>query len=45
MGCESTDIRAKVIQLHKSGVPSSHIARKLGIPRREVNRVLKEVGG
>ncbi len=35
--------RLRILQLHKSGVPCSHIARRLGTPRREVNRVIKEV--
>lgn len=35
--------RLRILRLHRSGVPSSHIARRLGVPRREVNRVIKEV--
>lgn len=35
--------RLRILQLHRRGVPSSHIARRLGVPRREVNRVIKEV--
>jgi IS30 family transposase len=35
--------RLRILQLHKSGVPSSHIARRLGVPRREVNQAIKEV--
>lgn len=34
--------RARIVRLHKSGVPSSHIARRLGMERREVNRVIRE---
>ena len=33
--------RARILRLHKSGVPSSEIARRLNIPRREVNKILK----
>lgn len=35
-------VRERVLALHRAGVPSSHIARRLGIPRREVNRILRE---
>lgn len=35
--------RLRILRLHESGVPSSHIARRLRVPRREVNRVIKEV--
>lgn len=34
--------RLRILQLHKSGVPASHIARRLGVPRREVNRAIRE---
>jgi IS30 family transposase len=34
--------RLRILRLHKSGVPCSHIARRLGVPRREVNRVIRE---
>ena len=34
--------RQMVLALHHSGVPSSHIARRLSLPRREVNHVIKE---
>ena len=47
MGDRPRDIRAdigqRVAQLAASGVPSSHIARRLGIPRKEVNRHMREV--
>lgn len=36
---------ARIVCLHAAGVPSSHIARKLHIERREVNRVLREYEG
>lgn len=31
----------RVVRLHDSGVPSSHIARRTGLPRREVNAILR----
>ena len=34
--------RARIVRLHRSGVPSSHIARRIGCDRREVNRVIRE---
>ena len=34
--------RLRILRLHESGVPSSHIARRLGVPRREVNQAIKE---
>ena len=34
--------RARIVRLHNSGVPSSHIARRLGVARREVNRVIRK---
>lgn len=36
------ETRARILRLHASGVPSSHIARRLGVPRRVVNKVLRE---
>lgn len=36
------ETRARILRLHVSGVPSSHIARRLGVPRRVVNKVIKE---
>jgi len=36
------DTRARILRLHASGVPSSHIARRLGVPRRVVNKVLRD---
>lgn len=36
------DTRLRIIRLHASGVPSSHIARRLGVPRRVVNKVIRE---
>lgn len=35
--------RDRIVRLHKSGVPSSHIARRLGVRRRDVNRAIREV--
>lgn len=35
------DNRERIVRLHKSGVPSSHIARRLGVARREVNRAIR----
>jgi predicted regulator of amino acid metabolism with ACT domain len=35
--------RLRVLRLHRSGVPASHIARRMGVPRRVVNKVLREV--
>lgn len=34
--------RARIVRLHESGVPSSHITRRLGVARREVNRAIRE---
>jgi len=34
--------RARIVRLHNIGVPSSHIARRLGVSRRDVNRVIRE---
>lgn len=34
--------RLRILRLHRSGVPSSHIARRLGVSRREVNKVIRE---
>lgn len=34
--------RARIVRLHNSGVPSSHIARRLGVSRREVNRAIRK---
>ena len=36
------ETRARILRLHASGVPSSHIARRLGVPRRVVNKVIRE---
>lgn len=36
--------RAKIIQLHESGVPSSHIARRTGWTRGTVNAVIRKHG-
>lgn len=33
--------RARIVRLRRSGVPSSHIARRLGVRRREVNRAMR----
>ena len=30
-----------IIAMWRSGVPSSHIARRLNVPRREVNRIIR----
>lgn len=35
-------VAERVLALHRAGVPSSHIARRLGIARREVNRIIRE---
>ena len=35
-------LRARIINLYLNHVPSSHIARKLGISRITVNHVLRE---
>lgn len=32
----------RILQLHRSGVPSSAIARRLGCSRTNVNRVIRE---
>jgi plasmid maintenance system antidote protein VapI len=37
----SVETRERVLRLHASGVPSSHIARRLGLPRREVNEIIR----
>ena len=37
-----SNTKSRILALHRAGVPSSHIARRLGITRREVNHVLKE---
>jgi IS30 family transposase len=34
--------RARIVRLHNSGVPSSHIARRLGVARRDVNRAIRK---
>ena len=34
-------LREYILRLHNSGVPSSHIARRLHIPRNLVNYILK----
>ena len=34
--------RARIVRLRRSGVPSSHIARRLGVARRDVNRAIRE---
>ena len=34
--------RARIVRLHNSGVPSSHIARRLGVSRRDVNRAIRK---
>jgi IS30 family transposase len=34
--------RARIVRLHNSGVPSSHIARRLGVQRRDVNRAIRK---
>lgn len=34
--------RARIVRLHNSGMPSSHIARRLGVARRDVNRAIRE---
>lgn len=34
--------REMVIRLHRSGVPSSQIARRVRVTRREVNEVIRE---
>ena len=35
-------VAKRIIQLHKSGVPSSHIARRLGCERKTVSRAIRE---
>ena len=35
-------VATRIIQLHKSGVPSSHIARRLGCERKMVSRAIRE---
>ena len=35
-------VAKRIIQLHKSGVPSSHIARRLGCGRKMVSRAIRE---
>lgn len=42
MGAHAIYDHARILQLHKSGVPSSHIARRIGCTRRTVNRVIRE---
>lgn len=34
-------LREYILMLHRSGVPSSHIARRLHIPRNLVNYIIK----
>jgi DNA invertase Pin-like site-specific DNA recombinase len=34
-------VATRIIQLYKSGVPSSHIARRLGCERKTVSRVIR----
>lgn len=34
-------LREYILMLHRSGVPSGHIARRLGIPHNLVNYILK----
>ena len=34
--------RVRIVRLHNSGVPSSHIARRLGVARRDVNRAIRK---
>ena len=34
--------RARIVRLHNSGVPSSHIARRLGVSRRDMNRAIRK---
>ena len=34
--------RARIVRLHNSGVPSSHIARRLGVSRHDVNCVIRK---
>jgi len=34
--------REMVLKLHRSGVPSSHIARRVRVTRREVNDAIRE---
>jgi hypothetical protein len=38
---QENQLKERVIVLHNSGVPSSHIARRLGIPRNLVNYIIK----
>ena len=33
--------RQLILALHRNGVPSSQIAKRLGVERREVNRVIR----
>ena len=35
-------VAKRIVQLHKSGVPSSHIARRLGCERKMVSRAIRE---
>lgn len=32
----------RVLQLYRNGVPSSHIARRLNIARKEVNKTIRD---
>lgn len=32
----------RVLRWHRKGIPSSHIARRLGLERREVNHTIKK---
>lgn len=36
------ETKVRIISLHRSGVPSSSIARRLGIRRSDVNHVIKD---
>ena len=38
---QENQLKERVIVLHNSGVPSSHIARRLHIPRNLVNYIIK----
>lgn len=42
MGAHPIYDHSRILQLHKSGVPTSHIARRIGCSRRHVNRVIRE---
>jgi transcriptional regulator len=41
-GVMDDDTRLRILRLHASGVPSSHIARRLRVPRRVVNKVIRK---